>query len=51
MINLEENVMGQCCCCGGMIPISETMCNFCLDDMNKQSAYEEYLDRMDYDHE
>lgn len=51
MFNLEEEVMGRCCCCGASIPISENTCSYCLDDMAKQSDYEDYLDVMAYDHE
>lgn len=51
MYNLEEEVMGRCCHCGRSIPISESICVYCLDDMAKQSDYEDYLDIVAHDHE
>lgn len=51
MSNIEESLMGSCYSCGCNIPISEIICNNCLDDMEKESAYEDYLNNLSQDNQ
>lgn len=49
MCNLEEKITGECCYCKTSIPVSECICKHCLEDLEKEAKYEDYLDTPDYD--
>lgn len=43
---IEENMQGSCNYCGCVIDASEIICDRCLDDMEKETEYEDYLNRL-----
>lgn len=43
---INENTMGNCCYCDATISASESACRHCLNDMSKESDYNDYLDKL-----
>lgn len=49
MCNVQDSIMGECYRCGVSIPISECICKHCLEDLEKEGEYEDYLDSFDFE--